>query len=98
MSLRRVRSPDAPKITIATGSSVDGMASERIAQCRQQPVGERRLPSGAEAREERTGDHGRGHGLLHGILDRPASLARILHPCLEPVKLWILGERVCRQV
>src|SRR6185503_21092354 len=75
MSLRRVRSPEAPKMTSENGSSAYGMATELVTEGGQQPVREGVVPPGAEAREERGGDGGRRHRLLHGVLDGPAPLA-----------------------
>src|ERR671937_1339384 len=79
MSLRCVRSPDAPKITSENGSSAYGMAPELVAERGEQPVREGVVAPRAEACEERGGDGRRRHGLLHGVLDRPAPFARVLH-------------------
>src|SRR3990170_2710465 len=98
MSLRRVRSPDAPKMISANGSSADGMAPERLAEGGEQPVGERVLAPRAEAREERRGDRGRGDRLLDGVLDRPPALAGVLHPGLEPGERRVGAERVGGQL
>src|SRR3989338_1357832 len=83
MSFRRVRSPEAPKMISANGSSADGMAPEGVAERDEQPVGEGVLAARAEAREERRRDRGRGHGLLDRVLDGPAALAGVLDPRRE---------------
>src|SRR2546423_9966909 len=78
MSLRCVRSPDAPKMTSANDSSAYGMATELVAERGEQPVRERIVAPRAEAREERGGDGGRPHRLVDGCLHPPAALARVL--------------------
>src|SRR5260370_38975491 len=89
MSLRCVRSPDAPKMTRANGSSAYGMATELVAERGEQPVRERIVAPRAEAREERGGDGGRRHRLVDGVFHRPPALARVLDIRLEVVQLRI---------
>src|SRR5260370_41744974 len=84
MSLRCVRSPDAPKMTRANGSSAYGMATELVAERGEQPVRERIVAPRAEAREERGGDGGRRHRLVDGVFHRPPALARGLD-----IPLWV---------
>src|SRR5687767_15894866 len=88
-SLRRVRSPEAPKMTSENGSSANGMTTELVAEGGQQPVRERVLAPRAEAREEGGRDRGRRHRLLDGVLDGPAALAGVLD-----VRLQMLEPRV----
>src|SRR5260370_12161166 len=83
MSLRCVRSPDAPKMTRANGSSAYGMATELVAERGEQPVRERIVAPRAEAREERGGDGGRPHRLVDGVFHPPPALARVLDIPLE---------------
>src|SRR5260370_16009718 len=79
MSLRCVRSPDAPKMTSANGSSAYGMATELVAERGEQPVRERIVAPRAEAREERGGDGGRRPRLVARVLHRPPALPPGLH-------------------
>src|SRR2546423_6484338 len=97
MSLRCVRSPDAPKMTSANGSSADGMATELVAERGEQPVRERIVAPRAEACEERGGDGGRRHRLVDGVLHCPPALARVLDIRLEVVELRIGRQRRRRQ-
>src|SRR2546430_13871068 len=89
MSLRCVRSPDAPKMTSANGSSAYGMATELVAKRGEQPVRERIVTPRAEAREERGGDGGRRHRPVDGVFHRPPAPARVLDIWLEGVELRI---------
>src|SRR6267142_1112726 len=98
MSLRCVRSPDAPKMTSENGSSAYGMAAELVAKRGEQPVREGVVAPRAEAREERRGDGRRRHRLLDGILDGPAALARILDVGLEAFELGVGGQSGRRQL
>src|SRR2546423_14036275 len=93
MSLRCVRSPDAPKMTSANDSSAYGMATELVAERGEQPVRERIVTPRAEAREERGGDGGRRHRLVDGGFHRPAALARVLDIRLEGVGLRVRRPR-----
>src|SRR5437762_38255 len=98
ISLRYVRSPDAPKMISENGSSTDGMASERIPQRGQEPVGEGVVTPRAEAREEGGGDGRRGHRLVDGVLHRPAPLTRVLDVGFQRGELGVGGERVGGQL
>src|SRR3990172_4543947 len=98
MSLRRVRSPEAPKMISANGSSADGMAPEGPAERGEQPVREGVLPARAEAGVERRGDGGRGDRLRDRVLDGPPALAGVLHPRLEAGERRVGAERVGGQL
>src|SRR5262249_12086448 len=98
MSLRCVRSPDAPKMTSENGSSVYGMAPELVAERGEQPVREGIVAARAEAREERRGDRRRRHRLFDGVLDGPTPFAGIVHVRAEIVELGIGGQRGRRQL
>src|SRR5215470_6302389 len=98
MSLRWVRSPDAPKITSENGSSAYGMAPELVAERGEQPVREGIVTSRAEAREEGRRDRRRRHRLLDGVLDGPAPFAGVVHPGAETCERRIGGERGRRQL
>src|SRR5262245_64490006 len=98
MSLRCVRSPDAPKMTSENGSSVYGMTPELVAESGQQPVRERIVAARAEAREERSGDGRRRYRFFHGVLDGPAPFARVVHVRPQIVELRIGGEGSRRQL
>src|ERR1700704_4562457 len=89
MSLRCVRSPDAPKMTSANGSSAYGMATQLGGERGGQPGRQRIVAPRAEAREERGGDGGRRHRLVDGVFHRPPALARVLDVRLEVVELRI---------
>src|SRR5215831_17347483 len=98
MSLRCVRSPDAPKITSENGSSVYGMAPELVAKRGEQPVRERIVATRAEAREERRSDGRRRHRFLDSVLDRPAPFAGVVDVCAQIFELRIGGKRGRRQL
>src|SRR3989442_10434692 len=96
-SLRRVRSPEAPKMTMMLGSGFD-MPAELCAQRRQHPLRERVIAARTEAREERRGDRLRGHRFLDRGDDRPAALTRVGDTNGEPIEHGILRERDAGQV
>src|SRR5687768_14751886 len=93
-SLRRVRSPEAPKMTSENGSSSYGMATELVAEGGEQPVREGVVTARAEPREEGGRDGRRRHGFLDGVLDRPAAFAGVLDVGLEVLEGGIGLERV----
>src|SRR5688500_18305742 len=98
MSFRRVRSPEAPKMTSANGSSAYGMATELVAKRGQQPVREGVFSPRAEARVQRGRDDRRRHRLLDGVLDRPPALAGIVDVGLELREGGIRSQRVGGQL
>src|SRR6266702_1976521 len=108
-SLRRVRSPDAPKMTMAWGSGgfsamalapllrLHGVAAELVAE-RGDHLGSVGLVlPGGEPQEQRQRGDGGGHVLVHGGEDRPSPLARVLHVPLDAVQAGVLLERVHQQ-
>src|SRR5258708_26804630 len=134
ISFLRVRSPDAPKITIAVGTTprslrtpsrrglgggslaraisvasaaygfagtlgLDRVTAELVAQGGDHLGAVGVVLAGGEAHQERHRDHRCGHALVHGSLDCPAPLARVLHvtPNISPVGAFRLQGQ-CRQV
>src|SRR3989442_4905951 len=98
MSLRCVRSPEAPKMTSENGSSAYGMAPELVAERGEQPVREGVVAPRAEAREERGGDGRCPHPLLDGVLDGPAALAPVLHERPEALQPRVRRQGSRRQL
>src|SRR5919109_1614936 len=106
-SVRRVRSPDAPKITTACGSAgfkaiallalllgADGMAAELLAQRRDHFRRVRLVLPRREPREEgKRGDRSRDV-LAHRREHRPPALPRILDVPPDRLESRILLERI----
>src|SRR5687768_2929697 len=92
-SFRRVRSPDAPKMT-STQASARGldMAAELGAERRQDLFRERVILPRAEALEERRREHVGRHRLFDRGLDGPAPFTRVGDVADEPRQLGIGGK------
>src|SRR5688572_297997 len=97
-SLRRVRSPDAPKMTRTQPSAAFDMAAELRPQRRQHLFRERVVASRSEPRVQRRGEDVGGHRFFDGGGHCPASLARIVDAPFEALELRVLAERPGRQV
>jgi hypothetical protein len=63
--------------------ALDRVPAELVAQRRQHAVGEVAVAAGAKALIERRGDHRCRHVVGGGVLDRPATLARVLGVALD---------------
>src|SRR5690349_21250953 len=72
--------------------------AEAEAHRREGLFAERVLAAGAEAGEQRGGEHVRGHRLLDGRLDGPATLAGILDEAGEVFELLVGRERAGGEV
>src|SRR5262245_40446391 len=97
-SLRRARSPDAPKMISVNGSSTDGMAPKGAPERGEHAIGEGVLAARPEPREQGCGDGGGRYGLFHGVGDRPPPFAGVLHPGTNLGQLGIGSEHVGAQL
>src|SRR5690349_4448353 len=97
-SLRRVRSPDAPKMTRMQSSARLGMAAELGAKRRQQLFSEGVVAARSESREQRGRQHVGGNVFGDGGRDRPASFAGVADGPFEPFELRILAQGDGRQI
>src|SRR6185369_6128822 len=74
------------------------VAAELLALRRQHAVGKARAALGIEALQQGGAQYRRGHALIDGCLQGPASLARIGHAAGEFLQVRILGQRLGGEV
>src|SRR5688572_28296660 len=97
-SFRRVRSPDAPKMTRTQPSAALDMAAELRPQRRQQFFREGVVAARPEPRVQRGGERVGRHLFLDGCRHGPAPLARVGDASLEALEVRIFTERARRQI
>src|SRR5450631_101581 len=68
------------------------MPTELIAQSRDHLVAEAVWQARLIARHQRQREHGSRHRKLHRLLERPASLTRVVDPATQLIQLWIASE------